>query len=102
MAPRYIQAPERRGTYAVLEAFRYNGRNFEPGMDFDARRLDVRRGRLDTLYRGGYIGLPDEEADEEYREERAEAAKNWQPPQPIAEAEEELEPLPEEGEDFEE
>lgn len=117
--PRYVVAPHRKGTYAVLKDFRFNGRDFEEGMEFDARRHDVPRGRLDPLYRDGFIGLIDEEEDAAERERQQDAIDSWQPPQPsgakepdpsesqkaalqaLAESHD-LEPLPKGDEDFEE
>lgn len=92
-----MNAPFRKGTYVVVKAFRFRGRNFIDGMEFNARRLDVPKGRLDKLYRDGYIELPDEEEDEAYREQRQEAMDSHEPPAP-----KEIEPLPVDDEDFEE
>lgn len=96
-----MNAPDRKGTYLVLKSFRFRGRNFEEGMEFNVRRLDPSKGRLDALYRDGHLGLPDEDEDEMHRMERQEAIDTWQPPQSSKE-EESIEPLPSDGDDFEE
>lgn len=88
-----MTAPQRKGTYRVSKAFRFRGRNFEPDMVFDARRLDPLPERLNRLYRDGFLELPDADEDREYRRQRL-AAMGLEPePQP--------EPEPEESEDDE-
>ena len=122
----HVVAPERKGTYVVLKDVRLRGRNLQPGDEVDARRLDLRRGRLDALYREGFIGLP--EGDQEERERQAKAIDQGRealgrPPledspeeesdseesdseepegEPEEEGESELEPPPDGDEDFEE
>ena len=45
-------------TYSVLEPFRYAGRNYEPGMQFNARRLDPRRRQLQRWVDEGKLAHP--------------------------------------------
>lgn len=75
-----MNAPERKGLYVVTKPFRYSGRDFVPGMEFCARRQDPSPGRLNELYRDGFLSLPDRKADHAYRKERQKAMDNWKEP----------------------
>ena len=97
--PNFIVAPNRKGTYAVLKDFRFCGRSFEADMEFNARRLDVPRGRLDGLYRDGFIGLMDEDEDAAERETQQAAIDGYMPPQPIVKAVDDSEETLDDSED---
>lgn len=53
------RAPWSVKKYVVRRPFRYQMRKYEPGMDFDVRRLGVPRYRVDGLWRSGHIQTPD-------------------------------------------
>lgn len=80
-------------TYSVLEPFRYSGRDFRPGMEFNARRLDPPRNQLQRWVDGGYLCLPGQEPKPEPSEPQKAALESMGKSH---------EPLPREGEDFEE
>lgn len=75
-----LKAPQSKGLYVVVKPFRFGGRDFTPGMEFDARRQDPAPWRLNELYRDGSLSLPDRKADAAYRKERLKAMKNWKEP----------------------
>lgn len=53
------RAPWSVKKYVVRRVFRYKQRKYEPGDDFDVRRLGVPRYRLDQLWRSGLLQTPD-------------------------------------------
>lgn len=82
-----LNAPHRKSTYRVAKPFRFRGRNFEPDMVFDARRLEPLLGRLNRLYREGFLELPDPSEDRAYREQRLAAMGIQLDPEPEVEPE---------------
>ncbi len=52
-------------TYSVLKPFRFSGRNFTPGQEFNARRLDPRRLQLKRWIEDGILGPLGQEIEEE-------------------------------------
>lgn len=75
-----LNAPNSKGLYVVVKPFRFGGREFIPGMEFDARRQDPTPWRLNELYRDGSLSLPDRKADAAFRKERQKAMKTWKEP----------------------
>ena len=43
-------------TYLVLKSLRFAGRNYEPGQEFNARRLDPNRTQLQRWVNDGFLG----------------------------------------------
>jgi hypothetical protein len=96
-------------SYSVLKAFRFAGRAYEHGDVFNARRADPRMGRLRQWCADGVLGplgeepepQPDpegeQEADDESQKDESEAESESSDPEG-----EQLEDLPQDGEDFEE
>ncbi len=62
-------------TYSVLGSFRFAGRNYEPGMEFNARRLDPNRTQLRRWLDEGLLALPGQEAAEEVPESEDEPSE---------------------------
>ena len=52
-------------TYSVLGSFRFAGRNYEPGMEFNARRLDPNRSQLQRWVDAGLLVPPGQEPQPE-------------------------------------
>jgi hypothetical protein len=78
-----LNAPFSRATYLVTKAFRFRGKDFVKGEEFDTRLRNPAPQRLNELYRDGFLSLPDRKADAKYRKERLAAMENWQPPGPV-------------------
>ena len=49
-------------TYSVLKPFRFAGRNYKPGMEFNARRLDPQTRQLQRWVDGGSLAQPGQKA----------------------------------------
>lgn len=52
----------RQVKYVVLKPFRFSGRAYEPGAEFNARRADPTMGRLRKWVEEGYLGFPGEKS----------------------------------------
>ena len=52
-------------TYSVLKPFRFAGRNFKPGSEYNARRLDPQRRQLQRWVDEGILALPGQEPEPE-------------------------------------
>lgn len=69
----------RQLTYLVLKPFRFAGRSYAPGAQFNARRADPRMGRLRSWVEDGTLGLegapePEPEPEPEPVEEEEDEA----------------------------
>ena len=78
----FLRAPGWKRDYVVSKPFRFSGRNYDQGQEFNPRRADIPRWRLDSLYREGCLFLPDPDEDAEFRETEAERLDLRQDPQP--------------------